>query len=252
MPRNFARYEQFLRIHALFDILSNARQPLDDQTLIERIREQLGLSRLSPRTLHRDCEFLVACGYPIDRAQVVGDRRQGWILDKEAAGRKFPGQLPTILEIVALNIARDLLRTFEGTILWTGIESLRSKIKKDLPAALVAQVDEARRVFHVETGDTAKYASRPRLLSALSTAITDCREIDVESRDGDAVSSQRIQPTMLIVRLPKVQLLGWAVPTDAVDPPVIIDLEHIDKVTTLDSTFVPRSIDPATVHDGNG
>jgi predicted DNA-binding transcriptional regulator YafY len=252
MPRNFARYEQFLRIHALFDILSNARQPLDDPTLIERIRERLGLSRLSPRTLHRDCEFLVACGYPIDRAQVVGDRRQGWILDKEAACRKFPGQLPTILEIVALNIARDLLRTFEGTILWTGIESLRSKIEKDLPAALVAQVDEARRVFHVETGDAAKYASRPRLLSALSTAITDCREIDVESRDGETVTSQRVQPTMLVVRLPKVQLLGWSVPTGEADPPVMINIEHIDKVTTLDSTFLPRPIDPAMFRDGTG
>lgn len=252
MPRNLARYEQFLRIFVLYDILLNARKPLDDQSLLGRIRERLGLSTLSPRTLHRDCEFLVGCGYPLDRTQIAGDRRQGWLLDKEASSRKFPGELPTILELVAFNVARDLLKTFSGTILWTGIESLRSRIEKNLSAELLAQANEARRVFHVETSDVAKYAGRPRLLAALSTAIADSREIEIESRVGDAVSSQRIQPTMLVVRLPKVQLLGWAVPTDAVDPPVIIDLEHIDKVTTLDSTFVPRSIDPATVRDGTG
>jgi predicted DNA-binding transcriptional regulator YafY len=251
MTRNFARYEQFLRIYALYDILLNSRQPLDDPTLIGRIRERLGLSTLSPRTLHRDCEFLVACGYPIDRTQMVGDRRQGWLLNKEAAARKFPGELPTILELVAFNVARDLLRTFEGTILWTGIESLRSKIERDLPPELVAQVSDARKVFHVETVDATKYAARPRLLSALSTAITDCREIEVESRAGETVTSRRIQPTMLVVRLPKVQLLGWSVPTDAEDPHVIIDIEKIDKVTTLDSTFVPRPIDPETFRDGS-
>jgi len=252
MSRNFARYEQFLRIHALFDILSNARQPLDDQTLIGRLRERLGLSRLSPRTLHRDCEFLVACGYPVDRTQIAGDRRQGWVLDKEEAGRQFPGELPTILELVAFNVARDLLRTFEGTILWTGIESLRSKIEKDLPPELVTQVEEARRVFHVETVDAAKYAGRPRLLSALSTAITECREIEVESREGETVASRRIQPTMLLVRLPKVQLLGWESPPGAADPPVIIDIERIDRVISLDSTFLPRPIDPAMFRDGPG
>lgn len=250
MSRNFARYEQFLRIHALFDILSNARQPLDDQTLIGRLRERLGLSRLSPRTLHRDCEFLVACGYPLDRTQIAGDRRQGWLLDKDAASRQFPGELPTILELVSFNVARDLLRTFEGTILWTGIESLRSKIEKGLPADLVTQADAARRVFHVETVDAAKYAGRPRLLAALSTAITDCREIEIESREGETVASRRIQPTMLLVRLPKVQLLGWEAPPGAADPPVIIDIERIDKVIALDSTFLPRPIDPAMFPDG--
>jgi predicted DNA-binding transcriptional regulator YafY len=250
MTRNFARYEQFLRIHALFDVLSAARQPLDDQTLIGLLRERLGLSRLSARTLHRDCEFLVACGYPLDRTQIVGDRRQGWVLAREAAGRQFPGELPTILELVAFNVARDLLRTFEGTILWTGIESLRSKIEKDIPAELVARANDARRVFHVETVDTAKYAGKPRLMAAISTAITDCREIEVESRDGENVAHRRIQPTMLLVRLPQVQLLGWEVPPGAADPPVIIDIDRIDRVKTLDNTFTPRPIDPAAFRGG--
>ena len=62
MPRHFSRHEQFLRIFALLDILSTAHAPLDDQSLIAELKERLGLSRLSPRTLHRDCEFLLTCG----------------------------------------------------------------------------------------------------------------------------------------------------------------------------------------------
>lgn len=42
-------------------LLSAARQPLDDQSLIASIQERLGFTRLSPRTLRRDCELLTAC-----------------------------------------------------------------------------------------------------------------------------------------------------------------------------------------------
>lgn len=74
MPRNFARHEQFLRIFALLEVLSDARQPIDDQSLIATLRERLGLTRLSVRTLHRDCEFLVACGYSIDQVPLPDGR----------------------------------------------------------------------------------------------------------------------------------------------------------------------------------
>ena len=245
MPRNLARYEQFLRIYALLDILSAARQPLDDQALIGLIKERLGFSQLSPRTLHRDCDFLVTCGYPIDRPQLSGDRRHGWLLEKEAmAGRQLPGEPLTILELVAFNLARDVLRTFQGTVLWTGIESLRSKLETGLPVGLLAQVAGARRVFHVEPLETAKYASHPRLLAALSTAITDCREIEVESRDHNGAARHRIQPVMLMIRLPQVQLVGWSAHSGD-DPPVVLDIAEIEKVTTLDSTFTHRPVDPA-------
>lgn len=55
-------------------------------------------------------------------------------------------------------MGRDLLRSFEGTVLWTGIESLRSKLERDLPAELLAQAEESRRVFHVPAPDTGRYA----------------------------------------------------------------------------------------------
>ena len=252
MTRNLARYEQFLRILSLLDILANARGPLDDQTLIATIKERLGLSRLSTRTLHRDCEFLITCGYPIDHSQLPGDRKFGWRLDAAAiAGRKIPPEPLTLLEVAAFNVGRDLLRVFEGTVLWSGIESLRNKLERDLPAALKTHAEESRRVFHVPATDAARYAERPRLLSALSRAISDCREIEVHAHPTkrEAASPRRLRPAMLIVSLPRIQLAGWEItqpeanPPGLAGPPVLIDLDEIAKVTTLDATFTPQPID---------
>jgi predicted DNA-binding transcriptional regulator YafY len=246
MPRNFSRHEQFLRIFALLDILSNAHQPIDDQALIAQLKERLGLSRLSIRTLHRDCDFLLTCGYPVDRVLLPGDRRSGWQLARGGdAGRKMPPEPLTLLELVAFTMGRDLLRPFEGTILWTGIESLRHKLERDLPPEMLTRLKEARRVFQVEGIDPSRYAGRPRLISTLSAAITDCREIDVEEQaETGAVSRLRLQPHRLVIRPPTVELLGY--PAGAVEgaKPVLLDIARIQKVTPLDVTFVPRPIEP--------
>lgn len=245
MPRNFSRHEQFLRIFALLEILSTARQPLDDQALIAQLKERLGLSRLSTRTLHRDCDFLVSCGYPIDHLPMAGNRRFGWRLEKSgAAGRQIPAEPITLLELTAFMVGRDLLRTFEGTILWSGIESLRHKVERSLPPGLLERLEGAKQVFHVRSLDPAKFAGRPRLLSTLSAAITDCREIDLEERGADgSVQRRRLQPLRLVIRPPQVQLLGCSVAADGADPPVLIDLERIEKVQPLDATFKPPPFD---------
>ena len=247
MPRNFSRHEQFLRIFALLEILSNARQPLDDQSLITQLKERLGLSRLSSRTLHRDCDFLVSCGYPIDHLPLPGIRRYGWQLPKDAtAGRKIPAEPVTLLELVAFMVGRDLLRTFEGTILWSGIESLRHKIERDLPPGMLSRLEGAKRVFHVKGFDPARYASRPRLLSTLSAAITDCREIEIDERPDAAGSTdrRRLRPLRLVIEPPHVRLLCLDAAPDRAAPPVFIDIDRIDKVTPLDITFTPPDIAP--------
>ena len=141
MTAHFSRHEQFLRIFALLEILSPTRPPLDDQALIAAIKERLGLTRLSTRTLHRDCDFLISCGYPVDHAPLPGDRKYGWQLSKLAAsGKRIPAEPLTMLELVAFSMGRDLLRAVEGTVLWTGIESLRHKLVRDVPPAMLEQL----------------------------------------------------------------------------------------------------------------
>jgi predicted DNA-binding transcriptional regulator YafY len=245
MPPNFSRHEQFLRIFALLEILSTTRQPLDDQALIAALKERLGLTRLSSRTLHRDCDFLLSCGYPVDHAPLPGDRKYGWQLSKTVATEKrIPLEPLTLLELVAFTVARDLLRAFEGTVLWTGIESLRHKIEREVPAAMIDQLKNARQVFHVEGVDPSRYGARPRLISTLSNAIAECHEIDVEERvesTGQTVH-HRLQPHQLVVRPPSVHLLGFAANAAVGDQPVLLDLAQIEKVTPLDVTFVARPL----------
>jgi len=252
MPPNFSRHEQFLRIFALLDILSTTRQPLDDQSLITTLKERLGLTRLSVRTLHRDCDFLLSCGYPVDHAPLPGDRRYGWQLSKLAAsGKRIPVEPLTMLELVAFSVGRDLLRVFEGTVLWTGIESLRQKIERDAPPAMLEKLEEAQQVFHVVGSDPAKYAGRPRLISLLTNAISECREIEVEERVDDVGTTvrHRLQPHRLVIRLPVVQLLGLS--ADSLGDPrkVLLDIARIDKVTPLDVTFMPRPLDSDLTSD---
>jgi predicted DNA-binding transcriptional regulator YafY len=245
MPRNFARHEQFLRIFALLEILSHARQPLDDQALIAAIKERLGLMRLSPRTLRRDCEFLCSCGYPVDHVPLPDGRRYGWQLAKDSVnGRKVPSEPLTLLELVAFAVSRDLLKPLEGTILWTGIESLRHKIERDVPAAMRERLEAAKRVFEVRGFDPSRYAARPRLISTLSAAITDCQEIDVEEepQEGESPVRRRLQPHRLVIEPPAVRLLAFAADARNGEPPILIDIEKIGKVTPLDTTFVPRPI----------
>ncbi len=250
MPRNFSRHEQFLRIFALLETLSNARQPLDDQTLIATLKERLGLSRLSARTLHRDCDFLISCGYPVDHVPLPEGRRHGWRLDKDAlAGRALPAEPITLLELVAFMVGRELLRTFEGTVLWTGMESLRHKIERAVPQQLLERLEHAKNVFHVAAVDPARYAARPRLISALSTAITDCREIEVSTKQDDPAAPaarRRLQPLRLIIQPPTVRLLGLDAQRQS-EPPLLLDLDQIEAVRTLDTTFSPSSIDVAQV-----
>lgn len=243
MPPNFSRHEQFLRIFALLEILSTTRQPLDDHALIAAIKERLGLARLSSRTLHRDCDFLVSCGYPVDHAPLPGDRKYGWQLSKNGpTARRIPDEPLTLLELVAFNLGRDLLRSIEGTVLWTGIESLRHKIERDLPAALLAQLDDARKVFQVSGGKPSRYAARPRLMSTLYNAIAESREIEIEEQgtEGGKTISQRFHPHRLVVQPPNVQLLGFDAVSAEDAPPRLLDIARIEKVTPLDVTFVPR------------
>ncbi len=247
MPTHFSRHEQFLRIFALLEILSTARQPLDDQSLIAALKEQLGLTRLSVRTLHRDCDFLLSCGYPVDHTPLPGDRKYGWQISKLAAhGKRIPDEPLTLLELVAFSIGRDLLRAFEGTVLWTGIESLRHKIERDVPPAMLDKLKKAKQVFRVERGDPARYAARPRLISTLSIAIAKCRELEIVERAEQSGQSvrHRLQPQQLVLRPPLVQLVSFASDAARDNKLVLLDIARIKKVTMLDVTFTPRPVDP--------
>jgi hypothetical protein len=264
MTPHFSRHEQFLRILALLEILANARQPFADDALINQLKDRLGLSRLSVRTLHRDCEFLMSCGYPLAHAPLPESRKYGWRMERTAGGdRWMPADPTTLLELVAFRIGRDLMRAFEGTVLWTGIEALRHKIERSLPQPLRGQVEATHRAFHVSGHGWSRYAARPRLLSTLATATADRRLIEVTLQpdgpaqlDGGAAgpgtatnsdstpipATLRLRPLRVVIRPAELHLLGL----DDAGQPLLINLDRIDNVITLDGTFEPPAVDVET------
>jgi hypothetical protein len=114
---------------------------------------------------------------------------------------------------------------------------------------MLKQLEAAREAFHVRRCDPSRYAARPRLISTLSGAITDCQEIDVEQMadDGRPPVRLRLQPLRLVIEPPAVRLLAIQSPATNGEPPLLIDIETIGKVTTRDVTFVPPPADSIRV-----
>lgn len=236
MAKKFSRHEQFLRIFSLLEILSASNVPLSDDVLIATLRDRLGLSKLSSRTLRRDCEFLTSCGYPIDHVPLPRERKYGWKLCLDAPiMKKLLAEPLTLLELSAFQLARSHLRPYEGTPLWTGIEMLRSRFEKCVPAMLKKQVEEQLTAFRVEVDSSKRYAGRPRLVSSLASAVVACRLIDVEHRDEDgrATADDGFRPHLLLVEHQQIQLFGYS--HDGVAK--LLPIERIRTVRLQDGSF---------------
>ena len=265
MSPNFARHEQFLRIWRLLQRLESARRPLADDELLAFLKDTLGLQSLSPRTLGRDCDFLVSCGYPIERFLPEDGRKQGWqfVHSGDLSKRWTPAEPVTLLEMTALLLARKQLRFAQGTVLWTGIESLWGKLLDGASDGLAEQVATAESTWHVIDGDPRDYAARPRLVSLLAAAIGDSHEIELrlhpageslsdgEQRaesDGEVPAQTdlgvtcRFQPYGLIIWPPSIGLIGFQSVAE-VEAPVFIDIKQIAVATNLKKSF-PRSSEP--------
>jgi len=257
MTTNFARHEQFLRIWKLLEYLETSRRPVSDEELVGHLKESLGLASLSQRTLGRDCEFLASCGYPIERQALPDGRKQGWQFNRQGndGNRWMPREPLTLLEMTAFLLSREQMRFAEGTVLWSGVESLWSKIADTLPPSLADQVAVMREAWHVEGRKQPAYANRPRLLSLLCAAVTACCEIDLHlaaaaDKTESATSADaaprasgeqllsRFKPCGLVVRGGGMGLIGFPDGV-ATGPPVLISLEQITNATARDKVFEP-------------
>lgn len=262
MTTNFARHEQFLRIWKLLEVLEASRLPVADGDLVTQLKESLGLTSLSHRTLGRDCEFLSSCGYPVERRSLPEGRKQGWQLTRCAGEGKrwMPSEPLTLLELTAFLLGREQLRFAEGTVLWSGVESLWKKIADNLPEPLARQVAVMAAAWHVEGRPHPPYADRPRLLSLLCAAVTDCCEVTLTldpalaavlaqpadngaatapaATELDGHTTMPFQPHGLTVRSARMGLVGF--PSARVPGrPIVIDLAQIVSAKPLDKVFEP-------------
>lgn len=265
MTTNFARHEQFLRIWKLLECLEASRHPVADGDLVAQLKDALGLTSLSPRTLGRDCEFLASCGYPVERRSLPEGRKQGWQFTRqETDGKRWMPREPlTLLEVTAFLLSREQLRFVKGTVLWSGMESLWDKINGTLPEPLAGQVAVTAAAWHVAERQPPAYASRPRLISLLCAAVADCREVELtlqppaetpaensaatdqaESAEVAATAAEqmRFQPHGLAIHAPRVGVVGFPVIAEADGEdggPLLIDLVEIASATPCDRVFEP-------------
>ena len=265
MTTNFARHEQFLRIWKLLERLEASRHPVADGDLVTHLKDALGLTSLSTRTLGRDCEFLASCGYPVERRSLPEGRKQGWQFTRQQTDGKrwMPREPLTLLEVTAFLLSREQLRFAEGTVLWSGMESLWDKINGTLPEPLAGQVALTAAAWHVAERQPPAYAARPRLISLLCAAVTNCCEVELTLQPAAETPAEnppatdhagpaeaattagkrmRFQPHGLAIHAPRVGVVGFPSTGEADGedgPPLLIDLVEIAGATPLDQTFEP-------------
>ena len=77
------------------------------------------------------------------------------------------------------------------------------------------------------------------MLSAISAAIFDGRELDIALHSGPPAAYRRFRPATIVIRPPKLFIAGWADHGPDADP-TVIDIETIKRVSRLDSMFPSR------------
>jgi predicted DNA-binding transcriptional regulator YafY len=103
--------------------------------LVESLKRGLAAPEISSefdapmRTIYRDLEALQQAGCPLYSYRI--DKHAYW---KLIEGFKSDLHLPfTTAELISLNMCRDILRIFDGTVFQECIESLFERVKKYIP-----------------------------------------------------------------------------------------------------------------------
>ena len=88
-------------------------------------------------------------------------------------------------------------------------------------------------------------------LTALSAAITDYQEIEVEehAEAGRTPARHFLHPYRLVIDPPLVSLLALPAKPGDGETPVLIDIERIKAVTPLDTTFQPSPFEAEKLLD---
>lgn len=234
-----ARNEQLIRQHQLLKILETAHFGRTLRELRDALVEQLGLTKISQRTVRRDLEALQAAG--IDVATHVARDKTVWKLGPGL--RKLPQITNSVSELLALSVARDLLMPLTGTPYWQGIETLWHKIQEAIPLP-VWQHFEEHRVNLVVRGTTVKsYADKAGILSTLNRAILQHRVVELEYHTPGQPSARRreCEPYAVVIFRGSLYLVAMACEAPREKAVRHFKVDRIVKATALDQRFSPQS-----------
>jgi predicted DNA-binding transcriptional regulator YafY len=233
-----ARNEQLIRQHRLLQILESAHFGRTLRELRDELVEQLGLSKVSQRTVRRDLEALQAAG--IDVATYAGRNRTVWKLGPGL--RKLPKITSSVSELLALSVARDLLMPLTGTPYWQGIETLWNKLQEALPLPVWQHFEKLRTNLVVRPAATKSYAEKDGILSTLNRAILQHRVVALEYHSaGETCPRQReIEPYAVAIYHGSLYLVAMACEAPPQKAIRHFKVDRIRKATALDSRFTPQ------------
>ncbi len=230
-----ARNEQLIRQHRLLQILERYRFGRTIEELRDDLVEELGLSSLHKRSVHRDLTALQAAG--IDIGVQSAPRGKLWKLGPQARGAFKITASAT--ELIALSLSRDLLYPLAGTPFWMGIESFWSKLQEELPEAVWDHYLKYRQTLYVRGMPAKSYTEQHGTLSTLHRGIVEHRLVEVEYHPiGKDVQRRKIEPYAVVFFHSSLYIIAAAheVPAGG-DRLRHLKLDRFQKAELLDEWF---------------
>jgi predicted DNA-binding transcriptional regulator YafY len=232
-----ARNEQLIRQHRILQILERKRFGCTVHELRDELVEELGLSSLHWRSVHRDLEALQRAG--IDVGQYSSMRGKIWKLGPRA--RSTVKVTATATELIALSLARDLLYPLAGTPFWLGIESFWHKLQEEMPASVWKHYETYRQVLFVRGMPAKSYARQHGILSTLHRGILEHRVVEIVYQPpGKEPQKRRIEPYAVMFYQSSLYIIAAACDVPAGEDRVRhFKLDRFLKADALDEWFLP-------------
>lgn len=166
------RGQQFLRQWKLLAILSARRFG----STLEELGEELGYHH---RTVRRDLEVLEVAGFLLERERDPVTRQVKVKLPRLA---KIPNIPFTLMEILSIYFASNVLKSLKGTPMKEGIDTALQKIEKTLPVHALEYVSSAENSLLAKPGPLKDYRKHVESITKLQQAVAERRKIRVSYR----------------------------------------------------------------------
>ncbi|HMO92134.1 MAG TPA: WYL domain-containing transcriptional regulator [Pirellulaceae bacterium] len=235
-----ARNEQLIRQHKILQILERIRFGETIEEIRHDVIEELGLSKISSRTILRDLEALQAAGFDIQTIDV--DRGKVYKLGPRS---KAPAKIAaSSTELISLFLGRQLLFPLAGTPFWQGIETFWQKIQDELPVGVVEHYERFKKTLRVLGVAAKNYEKHHGILGTIHRAIMEHRVLEIKYHSLENPGKVRyVEPYSVVLYNSSLYILARE-KGDQAHPVRNWKLDRFEKAVALDEYFkVPSDLD---------
>ncbi len=200
---------------------------------VRQLAEELNVP---PRTVYRDLDALQAAQFPLYTERE--SKNSYWrLVDGYRRGVAIPF---TTSELMALNLSRDLLRIFAGTIFHDSIESLFAKVKLSLNPETLRYLRNLAGQVRIGFGPPKRFEEFADSTARVSDAAARRKRVKIKYRavSTGETTERRIDPYMVWAMNGAFYLIGHCALRNAVRT---FAMDRITAVRVTDETFsVPK------------